>query len=478
MKVSGIKCKAGGDKMNYFSEELNYDIMLENYIKDLQELLMEFDEESLVLTDRGKGMFTLECITHRVFREHQVIIYIKVEYDKKLLHKIELSVESEDSDDITNYELDLKLFYHEEIKGRLLDAVNKKKTKFTLRNYKIIYNTTPIEGFYEINGDYKIAFHTLNIKPKDEPMTEHIVCFDIEIEERNFERARSLANNSVSEFCNFLSILLDIGFYEPTSKFMNFIITKYINNKKYLVGERFRTAFYDPELKLFIKDNINGLCPEKEVEKCNFMNGYFSINPNNESRLVQMKTGNVSSIEEVFSSHRIYKIKERMKNMDEYQEKIDAKIHYSNQPIKIPRQIRKYFRGIDKYKKQNFEKYKYFRNACRLYNKSKTLGIDSASIEISLMVASIEALSKTEGDIGFTNFVMKYNSDTTREELDTLYGIRSKLFHAGNFSFFEFEFDVNPFSDPLYFEFQQKYILYRSILRQTFVNWILSDIVK
>ena len=66
MKVSGIKCKAGGDKMNYFSEELNYDIMLENYIKDLQELLMEFDEESLVLTDRGKGMFTLECITHRV----------------------------------------------------------------------------------------------------------------------------------------------------------------------------------------------------------------------------------------------------------------------------------------------------------------------------------------------------------------------------------------------------------------------------
>lgn len=66
MKVSGIKCKAGGDKMNHFSEELNYDIMLENYIKDLQELLMEFDEESLVLTDRGKGMFTLECITHEI----------------------------------------------------------------------------------------------------------------------------------------------------------------------------------------------------------------------------------------------------------------------------------------------------------------------------------------------------------------------------------------------------------------------------
>ena len=63
--------------MYNFSQELNYDIMQENYIKDLQELLMEFDEETLVLNDQGKGMFTLECITHRVFRENQLIIMIK-----------------------------------------------------------------------------------------------------------------------------------------------------------------------------------------------------------------------------------------------------------------------------------------------------------------------------------------------------------------------------------------------------------------
>lgn len=272
--------------MYSFSQELNYSIIQENYIKDLQELLMEFGEETLVLNDQGNGIFTLECNIHKVFREHRVIIHIKIEYDKKLLHKINFNLEPEESGDTTNYEMDLKLFYHEEIKGRLLDIVNKKKSKFTLRNYKMIYNTTPIYGYYEVNGDYKIAFHTLNIIPKDEPMTEHIVCFDIELEERNFERARSLANNTVSEFCNFLSVLLDIGFYEPTSKFMNFIRTKYVGTQKCLVGERFRTAFYDPELKLIIKDNMNGLCPEKEIEKCNFMNGYFSINPNNESQLI------------------------------------------------------------------------------------------------------------------------------------------------------------------------------------------------
>jgi len=464
--------------MYNFNQELNYDIIEENYIKDLQELLLEFGDEALVLNDHDDGLFTLEGVVHKVFREHQVLIQVKIEFDKKILHKIELCLEPEDTEDTANYEMDLKLFYHEEIKGRLFDAVNKKKSKFTLRSYKDIYNAIPIYGYYEINGDYKIAFHTLNIIPKDEPLTEHIVCFDIELEERNFERARSLANNTISEFCNFLSVLLDVNFYEPTSKYMNFITTKYVGAQKCLSGERFRTAFYDPELKLFIKDNMNGLCPEKEVEKGNFMNGYFSVNPNNGSQLIQMKTGDVSSIEETFSRHRIYKIKERMNNAEEYQEEIDAQIHYSNQPIKIPKQIRSYFRGINKYKKQSFEKYKYFRNACRLYNKSKVLGTNDASIEIAFMVAGLEALSKTEGTIGFTNFMMKYNPDATREDLDALYGIRSKLFHAGNFSFFEFEFDVNPYSNPLYFEFQRKYILYKSILRKAFINWILSYIVN
>lgn len=464
--------------MYSFIQELNYDIVEENYIKDLQELLIEFSNAPLVLNEHNNGLFTLECNMDKVFRGHQVLIQVKIEFDKKLLRKIILCLEPADAEDKSNYEMDLRLFYHEEIKGRLLDAVNKKKSRFTLRNYKLIYNATPIHGYYEINGDNKIAFHTLNIIPKDEPLTEHIMCFDIEIEERNFERARSSANNIISEFCNFLSVLLDVSFYEPTSKFLNFVTTKYIGSQKCLSGERFRTAFYDSELKLFIKDNMNGLCPQKEVEKGNFINGYFSMNPNNGSKLIQMKTGDMSSIEETFSKHRLYKIKERVNREGEYQEEIDAQLHYSNQSIKIPRKIRSFFRGIDKYKKQCFEKYIYFRNACRLYNKSKILGTNDASIEIAFLVASLEALSKTEDNTSFTNFVMKYNTDATREDLDSLYGIRSKLFHTGSFSFFEFEFDVNPYSNPLYFEFQRKYILYKSILRKAFINWISHYIVN
>lgn len=47
---------------------------------------------------------------------------MKIKYNKKLL-QIDLSVEPEDSGNTTYDKLDLKLFYHEEIKERLLDAV-------------------------------------------------------------------------------------------------------------------------------------------------------------------------------------------------------------------------------------------------------------------------------------------------------------------------------------------------------------------
>lgn len=458
-------------------QELGYDIIEENYIKDLQEMLVESENKVLSLYKKDNDLFTLECNLNKVVRDHQVSIHVCIEFDKKMLYRVKLDLEPLDSDDKLNYELDLKLFFHEEIKGRLLDSINKKKSKFTLRNYKIIYNSSPINGYYEINGDNKISFHSLNITPKDEPLTEHILCFDVEVEERNFERARSLANNTVSEFCCFLSLLLDIGFYEPTSKFMNFITTKYVGVQKVFSNERYRTAFYDPELELYIKDNMNGLCSKKDIIKGNFNNGYYSLGAMDGTSMVQMSMGELSSIEDVFSNHRLYKTKDKVKKTDDYIEEINVEPHFPNQPIYIPRQIRKYFRGIENYKKNRYENYQCFRNACRLYNKSKTLGMEGASIEISFLVASLEALSKTESNSSFTTFVMKYNPDAKKEDLDSLYGIRSKLFHSGAFSFFEFEFDVNPYSNPFYMEFHQKYILFKIILRKAFINWINEYLV-
>lgn len=341
-----------------YTQDLNYSITEKNYTKDIQELFMSKGFYPLILREVPPDVFVLECSIGKVIRNNQVHIGINIEFDKKLLRKIEITLQPDDENDLCNYDIDIKLFYHEEIKSALFDAVNKSKTKYTLRNYRAYYNATPIYGYYEIHGENNFAFHTLKTVPKDEPLTEHIICFDIEVEERSFERARSLAYNLASEFCGFVSVLLDVGFYDLQSKFTSFITTKFVGTTKAFSHERYRTAFFDPELKLYVKDNMNGLCPEKEVEHGNFLNGYVSFYLNNGKEIVHTKIGNASSIEEAFKKHRIYKIKEKMQvaqNEEEYGGAILTEPHFLDQPITIPKELRAYFRGIERFKAEKYE---------------------------------------------------------------------------------------------------------------------------
>lgn len=363
-----------------------------------------------------------------------------------------------------------------------LEIAREEKEIVCLRMYKsckFIYNTTPISGYHETNGSNKIAFHTLNEIPKNEPLTEHIICFDIEVEEHNFERAKSLANNTIAEFCCYLAVLLDVGFYEPTSKFVNFITTSGYGMSKEWKQERFRTAFFDPELNLYVKDNMNGLCTLTDLKNGNFNNGYYSLGSMDGINTVQMQMGSLSSIETTFNKHRLYKVKGHTSSVNEHgEDNINFNLHFLNEPICIPQKIRKYIRGIEQYKKDKYENFLIFRNACRLYNKSKTLSAEGASIEISFLVACLETLSKTKEHQNFSAFIIKYNTDANKDDLDALYSIRSKLFHSGNFSFFEFEYDVNPYSDPLYAEFRQKYLKFKIILRKAFITWVNENIIE
>lgn len=459
-----------------FSQELDYDIDKENYVKDIQELFNGLSDNVVIdLRNYDSGYYNLESSFKKEYNDHMVTILASVEFSKKKLRNIKLCLEPDDVNDTTNYDMQLKLLYHEEIKSRLFDAVNQKKKKYTLRNYKFIYNSTPIYGFYTVNGEAKIAFHSLYCMPKNEPMTEHIVCFDIELYERNFERARPSANNIATEFCNFLSVLLDLGFYEPSSKFVHFINSENYEDGKVFLTNRFRTAFYDPELNLLVQNNMNGLSTLEEVQKGNCRNGYVALTFESEKKTLQTKYVNPLAIEKAFCGHTIHPPVDVTES--KYREGINEKIHYLDAPIEIPREIRRYFRGIAEYKKSNFSNYKLFRNACRLYNKSKLLSLDESTIEISFLVASLETLSHIE-QMRFSDFVKKYNPDAEQKNLSDLYNIRSDLFHSGNFSFFEYDFDINPYSDAMYCEFQHKYIEYKSILRKAFVRWIQCNILN
>lgn len=465
--------------MYEYVEELNYKISEKNYIKSLRGLFK--NTEIINLTSENKG-YILSWHIIRKINNREVRIHINIEFDNDILYRVKLYLEPCDNTDKTNYEMDLKLFYYEYIKGRLFDLINTEQKKYTLRVYKSIFNATPIYGFYETNGDNKIAFHTLNLISKQEPLTEHIVAFDIEIIGQDFESAKSEANNKIADFCGYLSVLLDIAFYEPTSRYMNFIRSQYIGTKKTLSHEIYRTAFWDPELNLYVKDNMNGLLTLKNFEKDSYNNGYQSISLDGVVDTIQFKTGDIADIEKVFESHRIYKIKDKIKNTkghrEERNDEINEDIHFMNSPIYIPKDLRKYMRNIGKLKIQNFDKYIFFRNACRMYLKSKILSTEGASMEMSFLVASLETLSKTEDNQSFSGFVKKYNPDVKKDELDLMYSIRSKLVHSGNFSFFEYEYDMDSISNPLYIEFRNKYLLFKRYLRKAFANWIKMNLLN
>lgn len=462
-------------------DELNFRIDKENYIKDLQTLFNKWSSKEIILHKNEDGDDILECCIDKEIREKNVSIQISVCFDKSVLKNISLELIPEKNDN-SYYDTELKLFYFEEIKGKLFNTVNREKKTYTLRCYKKIYNAFPLYGIYEINYDGKCLFHTLYEIEKNEPLTEHILAFDIEMEARSFEEARTKSYNKVAEICDFLSVLIDVGIYEPFSMFSNFVTTKVVDGTKCYASERYRTAIIDKELELFVKDNMNGLCPKVEVEKNNFMNGYFSLafyssEMDSADGIRQFKIGEISSIEKAFEKHRLYKVQKEHSKGDLSDKGIERHIHFANQKIEIPREIRKYYRGILRLKESNIKKYISFRNASRLYNRSKIINMNDGSMEIAMLVASVEALNKSEAIDGFTNFILKYNQSANRNELDDIYGIRSKFFHAGEFSFFEYNFDLNPYSNPIYKEFQDKYVRYKMIIRTAIVNWINENVL-
>ena len=108
---------------------------------------------------------------------------------------------------------------------------------------------------------------------------------------------------------------------------------------------------------------------------------------------------------------------------------------------------------------------------------SKLIGLNEASLQIALLVASVESLSKTE-NLNYSEFIKKYHSSVDKKNIDDMYEIRSKLFHSGEFSFFEFDINMNPYFNPMFEEFEEKYDEYRRIIRRVITSWIECNILS
>lgn len=408
-------------------------------------------------------------------RNKQINMRLILDYDELTIYEVKLEIH-QDENDLTDYSMDLKLYYYEnlDIYKAIQEIRAENDTPKTVRIYKLIYNSYPIKGTYSFNlKNCKLIFHTLNSKERTEPLTEQIVAFDVKLKSNNMQEARAKAYNIVSDFVSYLSLLLDVGFYEPQSIYRNFVRLFYdYHHQRNIAHERYRTAFIDSELWLVVKDNLNGLATYKDVTNGeNLDSGFISIaNAEKSDVKIIEKYGNIKQVEEVFERHRLEKVP---KDQPVYCDEIKEEVFVFGQEIFIPKCIRDYFRGIeeldDKIRKA-------FRNSSRLYNKSKIIGMNEASLQIALLVVSVESLAKAEG-IGFSPFVQKYCETAKKCDIDDMYEIRSKLFHSGEFSFLEFEISMNPYLNPVYEYLSDKYNEYRKIVRKALVSWIKHNIL-
>lgn len=409
-------------------------------------------------------------------RNKPVTLNLLLDYDESTIYEIKLEM-YQDENDVTDYSMNLKLYYYEklDIYKAIQEIRSENDTPKTVRIYKLMYNSHPIKGGYSFNlKNYNLMFHTLDSVERPEPLTEQFVVFDIKLKANNIQAARAKAYNIVSDFVSYLSILLDISFYDPQSIYRNFVRLSYDSHYRRIIAhERYRTAFIDNELKLVVRDNMNGLATLEDVKKGeNFEGGVISImNPDKSDVKIIEKYGDIKHVEEIFERHRLEKIP---KSQPVYCDEIKDDVFVLGQEIFVPKCIRDYYRGIEVLD----EKRKMaFRNCSRLYNKSIVMGTDESSFQIAFLVASVESLSKAEG-INFSNFVQKYCSSAQKNDIDDMYEIRSKLFHSGEFSFLEFDVNMNPYLSPMYEYLSDKYNKYRRVLRKTIISWVKENIIN
>lgn len=360
----------------------------------------------------------------------------------------------------------------------LLSEHNCESINYTIRIYSKFLNSHQIRGEYEINNGYKTLIKPFVFKDKQEPLTEHIIQYDIEVSATNIEHARSLAINNAKDINCLLSLLLDTGFELVSSEFRNFVIMKDNN----FTLNRFRTGFFDHELGLVVKDNLNGLKhigDEEDIQS--FFSGKVSFralldNGDGTPKLgdpIYFDATKKPLLEKTFENHKIKKDK---KLQADYSNDIKQSRQYESEEIKIPRQIRNYFRN---YNRLNKEKKEAFISCARMYNVSKISGRIEPTVSISYLICAIEVLA-TYHKTSFSKFIVNYGKEGFNKKMtDYFYGgVRSSHFHSGKFLFNENLISLQTESDFLFKEKLEEFNDFYDTARYTLINWINKEILS
>lgn len=358
----------------------------------------------------------------------------------------------------------------------LLGERSSQTERFVVRVYAKYLNSRRIKGELLINADLKTLIKSppSPAPDKHEPLTEHVIYYDAEVDAINIDHARSLAYNNARNLNAALSLLLDIDFELVNSEFKNFII----KDENKLSISRYRTGFLDPELGLVVKDNLNGL---KSLKDQNDLDSFFSGSVFFEVMEPQDETGrkthhfNVTKkqgVEDAFRSHALNRDKTQKAL---YCDGIKKDVHFPNEEILIPTCIRDYFNGI---KKLSSEKREAFMGCARMYNVSILLSKSEPTAAAAYLVCALEVIAKYE-KMHFSPWIEKMcGADYDKDLIAYFYGsVRSGHFHSGRFVFHENSTSLLTAIDT---EFQDKfeaYYRFYGIARQCLVSWIEEEVL-
>ncbi|EDS79329.1 hypothetical protein ACSXBY_15450 (plasmid) [Clostridium perfringens] len=313
---------------------------------------------------------------------------------------------------------------------------------------------------------------------------ENIIYCDIEVNAYNLSSARSMAYNLFLEFISLLSVLLDLGIEPYTSKENFLLLDEKLDFNKYKFWSTIGSCgIDDTELGLLVFDNMNGLIAIDE-------NGEMILNTSliiSSSNINYTQTSYNEVLEKIFKNRKLKKQKKKYECKP-----ISNELTFYNSYPKIFSEHCSFFRKVVVFEKEHIEKYNYFFNACKLYNYAHCIGSNNPTAMIAYLIASIEALSKSEKsekyikDINsdmdkFIIFCKKYflGNDFDEKFLKYLYGkIRSGHFHSGEFYFFEYSCNFDLSFNNEFFKMRDIHIKARQTLRKVFINWIKINILQ
>ena len=312
-----------------------------------------------------------------------------------------------------------ELNIHKFIEDVLQAALTEKVDKFYMRKY-FCYEGPNLDGEYWINN-IRFAPVIQNDESINVVNFERYCCVDQIITAIDSYHADILAETTALRFINRISLILDVGFYQPKSAIRWVIITR--NNGK-SISERHSLGFIE-------KDKPSEMPKKGSLCKLGEYKG---------------------SVLDDFQTSSII-----------------------NCPIET-RKIMSRLCNIEMNLRESFD-------ACaRMYRVGLTAGRYFSTIQLAYLVSSVEAASnRAKLGLSFTDFVKKYNPEAIKIEdfLDYIYSsVRSAHLHGGAFPLDNEFKNITDITNQKSLESFS--ILYQAkiLIRKAIINWIIKNIVS